>query len=107
MIPGDPARVMAGTDADAAGLEEIRAKYGLNDPIPVQYLRWAALAARGALGRSTRTRDPLSTTVAKKLPITVAPACPAVLIALAIPIPAGVRAAGRRHPVPRVAASSW
>src|SRR5438874_256372 len=43
MIPGDPARVMAGTDADAAGLEELRAKYGLNDPIPVQYLRWAAL----------------------------------------------------------------
>ena len=39
MIPGDPARVMAGTDADEAGLQEIRAKYGLNDPIPLQYFR--------------------------------------------------------------------
>src|SRR5207244_151197 len=41
MMPGDPARVMAGTDADAAGIEEVREKYGLNDPIPFQYVRWA------------------------------------------------------------------
>jgi len=97
MIPGDPARVMAGTDADAAGLEEIRAKYGLNDPIPVQYARWAALALQGDLGRSIRTRDPVSATVAKKLPITIELACLAVLIALAIAIPAGVLAAVRRN----------
>ncbi|HEX7513444.1 MAG TPA: ABC transporter permease, partial [Candidatus Methylomirabilis sp.] len=56
MIPGDPARVMAGTDADEAGLQEIRAKYGLNDPIPVQYFRWIALALQGDLGESIRTR---------------------------------------------------
>ena len=56
MIPGDPARVLAGTDADASGLEEIREKYGLKDPIPVQYLRWLALAVRGDLGESIRTR---------------------------------------------------
>jgi len=97
MIPGDPARVMAGTDADAAGLEEIRAKYGLNDPIPVQYLRWAGLALQGDLGRSIRTRDPVMTTVARKLPITVELACLSVLIALALAIPAGVLAAVRRN----------
>jgi len=34
LIPGDPARVLGGTDADPAGLEEIREKYGLKDPIP-------------------------------------------------------------------------
>src|SRR5215471_4371618 len=97
MIPGDPARVMAGTDADAAGLEEIRAKYGLNDPIPVQYVRWAVLALQGDLGRSIRTRDPVVMTVAKKLPITIELAGLAVLIALAIAIPAGVLAAVRRN----------
>ena len=97
MIPGDPARVMAGTDADAAGLEEIRAKYGLNDPIPVQYVRWAALALQGDLGRSIRTREPVVSTVAKKLPITIELAALAVLIALAIAIPAGVLAAVRRN----------
>ena len=97
MIPGDPARVMAGTDADAAGLEEIRAKYGLKDPIPVQYVRWAALALQGDLGRSIRTHDPVVSTVAKKLPITIELAALAVLIALAIAIPAGVLAAVRRN----------
>ena len=57
MIPGDPARVMGGTDADAAGLAEIRQKYGLDDPIPLQYLRWIGLALRGDLGESIRTRE--------------------------------------------------
>src|SRR5919109_1063064 len=43
MIPGDPARVLAGTDADAAGLAEIREKYGLDAPIPVQSGVFAAV----------------------------------------------------------------
>jgi peptide/nickel transport system permease protein len=106
MIPGDPARVMAGAEADAAGIEEIRAKYGLNDPIPVQYLRWAALALQGDLGRSIRTRDPVLKTVAQKLPITVELACLSVLLAIAIAIPAGVLAAVRRNTAWDVIASA-
>jgi peptide/nickel transport system permease protein len=97
MIPGDPARVLAGTDADAAGLEELRAKYGLHDPIPVQYVRWAGLALRGDLGESIRTRQSVAWTVAIKLPITIELACLSVLVALAIAIPAGVIAAVRRN----------
>jgi peptide/nickel transport system permease protein len=57
LIPGDPARVLAGTDADEAGLEEVREKYGLRDPIAVQYLRWLGLALGGDLGESIRTRE--------------------------------------------------
>ena len=106
MIPGDPARVMAGAEADAAGIEAIRAKYGLNDPIPVQYLRWAALALQGDLGRSIRTRDPVIKTVAQKLPITVELACLSVLIAVAVAIPAGVLAAVRRNTAWDVVASA-
>ena len=97
MIPGDPARVLAGTDADAAGLEEIREKYGLTDPIPVQYLRWAALALRGDLGESIRTRQPVAWTVATKLPITIELAGLSLLVAVAIALPAGVIAAVRRN----------
>ena len=99
MIPGDPARVMGGTDADPAGLEEIRQKYGLNDPIVVQYLRWVGLAVRGDLGESIRTRESVVLTVARKLPITMELACLAVLVALAIAIPAGVFSAVRRNTV--------
>jgi len=99
MIPGDPARVMGGTDADEAGLAEIRAKYGLNDRLPVQYLRWVGLALRGDLGESIRTRESVVSTVAKKLPITAELACLSILVALAIAIPAGIFSAVRRNTV--------
>lgn len=97
MIPGDPARVLAGTEADEAGLEEIREKYGLNEPIPVQYLRWMGLALTGDLGESIRTREPVVGTIAGKLPITLELACLSLLLAVAIAIPAGVFAAVRRN----------
>ena len=99
MIPGDPARVMGGTDADPAGLAEIRAKYGLDDPVPLQYLRWLGLALRGDLGESIRTREGVVRTVAVKLPITIELAGLSLLIALAIAIPAGVFSAVRRNTI--------
>ena len=99
MIPGDPARVMAGTDADVAGLQEIREKYGLNDPVPVQYVRWLRLALRGDLGESIRTREPVVRVVAMKLPITIQLACLSLLIAIGIAIPAGIFSALRRNTV--------
>jgi peptide/nickel transport system permease protein len=106
MIPGDPARVMAGTDADEAGLQEIRAKYGLNDPIHVQYFRWLALALQGELGESIRTREPVVKTVAAKLPITMQLAAFSLLIALGIAIPAGIFSAIRRNTIWDLAANA-
>jgi peptide/nickel transport system permease protein len=44
-IPGDPARVLAGAEADEAGLDEIREKYGLKDSLTVQYFRWVGARA--------------------------------------------------------------
>jgi len=97
MIPGDPARVMGGAEADEAGLQEIRQKYGLDAPLPVQYLRWIGLAARGDLGESIRTRESVARTVAMKLPITIELTCLSLLVALTIAIPVGVLAAVRRN----------
>jgi peptide/nickel transport system permease protein len=99
LIPGDPARVMGGTEADPAGLEEIRQKYGLRDPIPVQYLRWIRLVLRGDLGESIRTREPVTHIVAIKLPITLQLAGYAILVAVAIALPTGIVAAARRNSV--------
>jgi peptide/nickel transport system permease protein len=106
LIPGDPARVLGGTDADPAGLEEIREKYGLKDPIPVQYLRWLGLALRGDLGESIRTRTSVAWTIAIKAPITLELAALSLLVAIGIAIPAGVLAAVRRNTVWDVLASS-
>ena len=105
LIPGDPARVLAGTDADAAGLEEIREKYGLNDPVVIQYLRWLGLGLTGDFGESIRTRQSVARMVATKLPITIELALLSMLVALAIAIPAGVVAAVRRNTVWDVLAS--
>ena len=105
LIPGDPARVLAGTDADAAGLEEIREKYGLNDPVAIQYLRWLGLGLTGDLGESIRTRQSVAGMVATKLPITIELALLSLLVALAIAIPAGVVAAVRRNTVWDILAS--
>src|SRR5437870_5729737 len=105
MIPGDPARVLAGTDADLAGLEEIREKYGLKDPIPLQYVRWVGLALRGDLGESIRTRHSVVSMIVGKLPITLELAVCAILVALAVAIPAGVIAAVRRNTFVDVLAS--
>ena len=99
MIPGDPARVMAGTEADAAGLEEIRQKYGLRDPVPVQYVKWAGRALRGDLGESIRTKEPVLRLIRQKLPITLQLALYSLVIALLIAVPAGVLAAVRRNTV--------
>lgn len=105
MIPGDPARVLAGTEADEAGIEEIREKYGLDAPLPVQYLRWLGLAATGDLGESIRTRTSVTSMIAGKLPITIELTCLSLLVALAIAVPAGVLAAVRRNTVWDVLAS--
>jgi peptide/nickel transport system permease protein len=97
MIPGDPARVMGGTESDEAGLAEIRAKYGLDDPIVIQYLRWVRLAVSGDLGESIRTRESVVRTVARKIPITIELAFLSLLVAVGIAIPVGVLSAVRRN----------
>jgi peptide/nickel transport system permease protein len=97
LIPGDPARVLAGTDADESSLEEVRRKYGLDDPIPLQYVRWVGLLLRGDLGESIRTRESVARIVRLKLPITIQLAAYALGIALLIAMPIGVFSAVRRN----------
>jgi glutathione transport system permease protein len=59
-IPGDPARLLAGPDANAAEVEAVRARLGLNHPLPVQYLYFVRRILSGDLGRSYRTREPVA-----------------------------------------------
>lgn len=97
LLPGDPARTMAGEEADEAGLEEIRERYGLNDPIYVQYFRWAGLALQGDLGESIRTRIGVAETVILKMPITIQLSFYSVLVAIFLAIPSGVFSALRKN----------
>jgi len=99
LLRGDPARVLAGTEADDASIQEIRERYGLDRPIPVQYVRWLGQLLRGRLGESVRTREPVLHTVWLKLPITLQLAGLALLVAVGIGIPMGVLSAVRRNSV--------
>ena len=59
LLPGDPARMMAGQDADPATIEIIRTQLGLDKSLPVQYLTYMANLLHGDLGMSLRTKLPV------------------------------------------------
>ena len=60
MLPGDPARLVAGPDASQSDVEAVRLELGLDRPIYWQYVRYVGQIAQGNLGRSSRTRQPVS-----------------------------------------------
>jgi peptide/nickel transport system permease protein len=104
-LPGDPALAYAAEDRDPKVLAEIRDKYGLNDPLPVQYVRWAGLALRGDLGTDSRGL-PVTETIVTRIPLTLELAGLALLIGALVGIPAGVIAAVRRGKASDYAATS-
>ncbi|WP_117211731.1 ABC transporter permease [Allorhizocola rhizosphaerae] len=96
-LPGDPARTLAGEESDPATLAAIRATYGLDEPLPVQYLRYVQKAATGDLGRSPRTGLPVAESIGHALPVTLQLAVFAIAIAVLMGIGTGVVAAVRRR----------
>jgi peptide/nickel transport system permease protein len=96
LLPGDPALVMAGEEADPAVIEQIRKQYRLDQPLPMQYLHWISGVLRGDLGESMRIQQPVAELIAEKLPVTLQLATMAMLFAIAIGIPAGIVSAVRK-----------
>jgi peptide/nickel transport system permease protein len=94
-LPGDPALALGGEDRSPAVLKQIRHDYGLDKPLPVQYVRWVGRALHGNLGRDQRQLS-VSHTIIEKLPVTLELAGLSVLIGVLIGIPTGVLAAVRR-----------
>ena len=96
LLPGDPVLVMAGEERDPDLIAALREKYRLNDPIIMQYFAWAGNALSGDLGISLRTNQPVTELIAEKLPVTLQLALMALIIAMAIGIPAGVISAYKK-----------
>jgi len=96
LLPGDPASVMAGEERDEEVLAQIRARYGLDRPIPVQYANWLWNVLHGDLGESMRLSSPVSDLVLAKLPVTLQLGGMAFIIACLIGIPMGVLSAVRK-----------
>jgi peptide/nickel transport system permease protein len=94
-LPGDPAVALGAENRDPAVMAAIRQSYGLDRPLPVQYVKWMSKALRGDLGLDAR-QLPVGHTIVTRLPITLELAFLAVLIGSAIGVLAGVVAAVRR-----------
>ncbi|OZI51127.1 glutathione ABC transporter permease GsiC [Bordetella genomosp. 4] len=66
MLPGDPARLAAGQDADQATVELVRQELGLDLPLPQQFVRYFSHMLQGDLGHSLRTKRPVATEIAER-----------------------------------------
>jgi ABC-type dipeptide/oligopeptide/nickel transport system permease component len=93
LLPGDPARVIAGLLASEADVERIRHELGLDQPAPLQYLEFLGRLAHLDLGTSARTRQPVIGEVMVRLPSTAELATLSITFATAVGIVAGVLAA--------------
>ena len=99
LIPGDPARLVAGPDATLQDVEIIRAEYGLDRPLPVQYVSWLGNLMHGDLGRSTRMHRPVTEELGRAIPATIELTLAAIVIAVLVGMGAGIIAGVRRNSI--------
>lgn len=97
VIPGDPAVAALGDYASKEAVEALRQRMGLNEPLPVQYVRFLGSLVRGDLGSSMITSSSIRDQVIHALPYTLELTVLAILIGTLLGIPIGVYTAIRRN----------
>ncbi|MDA8330551.1 MAG: ABC transporter permease [Candidatus Dormibacteraeota bacterium] len=96
-VPGSPATALTGnTNFSPAALAAINRAYGLDNPLPVQYVDWVGQVVTGHLGSSPVTGMPVTTELGNAFPITFELTVLSMVIALLLGIPTGILAAIRR-----------
>ena len=96
LIPGDPARLLAGDMATEETVAELRQRWQLDRPLPVQYAAYLERLARGDLGRSTATSLPVAGELAERFGRTLLLAAAAILVAATLGVLLGILSATRR-----------
>jgi len=99
LLPGDPAKILAGEEQDPNVVAYLTAKLHLDEPLPVRYGYWIAGVVQGDLGESVRTQLPVLSLILQKLPVTAELAFLAMCVAIVIGIPAGIASAVGRGTV--------
>ncbi len=97
LTPGDPALLYAGEERDPEVIASIRKSLQLDQPIPVQYVAWMGRALHGDLGRSLRTRQPVTEAIVERLPATLELGLVAVTFSATIALIVGVISALKRN----------
>ncbi len=103
ILPGDPVQLAAGPQATKQEIEALRAEFGLNQPLIVQYVNYARGLATGDWGRSIQSRQPVLTELRAYLPATLELVIAAMAVAIVVGIPAGLISAVYRDRWPDVA----
>jgi peptide/nickel transport system permease protein len=100
LAPGDPARLIAERQLDnqptPAQIEQVRHEVGLDQPLPIQYVRWVWRALSGDLGRSFKTGGLVLRELTDRFPATFQLAVCGMLVGIALALPLGIVAAVRR-----------
>lgn len=96
MIPGDPVDAFLGMEQDPQVRSTLRTQFGLDKPLPVQYLYWLNNILHGNLGKSLSVQKNVLQLLSEKIPNTIYLACSSVFVSILIAIPAGIVAATRR-----------
>jgi ABC-type dipeptide/oligopeptide/nickel transport system permease component len=96
LVPGDPIQAMLGEGAAGADLQAARHAYGLDQPIGKQYFQYWKGVLHGKLGQSIRMNQDVGRVIWERYPYTLRLTIAALIVALLLSIPAGVRSAQRR-----------
>ena len=95
LLPGGPDQVIFNPHLSPAGRAALRARFGLDQPVPVQYLKWLGNALIGDFGFSFGTNQPVGDILKQRFPATLALFVPALILALVMAILLGVISALR------------
>lgn len=96
LVPGDTVTAMLGTNYDPAQAAKLRAQFGLDKPLIIQYFIWIGHVLQGNFGYSSFTNQPVLSALLERLPVTLELAFLSIVVALIISIPLGMLAAEKR-----------
>jgi peptide/nickel transport system permease protein len=99
LAPGDPVITMVGQHATQLDIEETRAKFGLDQPLYIQYFIWLGNVLHGDLGRSIISHEQVTTEIASRFPNTIELAILAMIFAILIGVIAGIISATKQYSV--------
>lgn len=93
LIPGDPAVVLLGDDANVADIAKVRKDMGLDKPLALQFGIWLGRTLKGDLGSSILTKRPVVQSIIERFPVTITLTTMALIFALLIGLPSGIMSA--------------
>jgi ABC-type dipeptide/oligopeptide/nickel transport system permease component len=99
LSPGDPVDLIVGPNVTPEVYASIRQKYGLDQPLIVQYIKFLSNVARGDLGTSILQQRPVSELILQRFPITLELGLTGLVLSFLIAIPVGVSAAVKRNTI--------